>query len=219
MSKDLEKEKVIRLRKQGLAYSQIREQIPVSKSTLSRWLLDMPLSKSRIDELRGKSPKRIERFRMTMKSKRDFRFEKVSNKEKSKIGKISKRDLYLIGIALYWAEGTKVWGSQSELTNSDPMLVKTFLKWLIQEGVIFGKIKIRLHIYADMNQAEEVNFWSQTLNIPKNQFSKVTIKESLKKDISYKRGHGHGTCQIIYGECLLNDRIRASIEQLRFLVS
>jgi hypothetical protein len=99
------------------------------------------------------------------------------------------------------------------------MIVKVFLGWLIQEGAALNKIKIHLHIYSDMNQEKEIGFWSEVLNIRESQFSKVTIKESLKKDISYKRGHGHGTCQIIYGNRLLNDRIRAAIEQLRFLVS
>lgn len=48
MTKILEKQKAINLRKKGYSYSQIKEELGTSKSTLSAWLCDMPLSKERI---------------------------------------------------------------------------------------------------------------------------------------------------------------------------
>ena len=53
--KKKEKAAAIRLRKKGLSYKEILEQVPVAKSTLSLWLRDIPLDqtqKDRLDEKR-----------------------------------------------------------------------------------------------------------------------------------------------------------------------
>lgn len=217
MSKINERQKVIELRKRGYSYSEIKKHVSVSKSTLSLWLAEMPLSKEMISELRDKNPIRIEKFRSTMKKKKDLNFQKVLHLEKQKIGTITKRELYLMGMVLYWAEGTKSWNSQTELTNSDPEVIRIFMEWLIQNNVPKDKLKIRLHLYSDMDQEKEISFWSKFLKIPKNQFRKPMIKQSLKSRISYKGRHGHGTCQIIYGNKDLNDHLKAGIEYLRSL--
>src|SRR3990167_2014020 len=77
MTKLIERNIVLKLRRQGKSYSQIRHIVKISKSTLSCWLKDHPLSKSRIRELRDRSAKRIERFRQTMRQKKKKRFENI----------------------------------------------------------------------------------------------------------------------------------------------
>jgi len=69
MARRLDKEKAIKLRLEGQSYSQIKAELGVSKSTLSGWLGDYPLSSERINELRAHSFKRIERYRNTMQRK------------------------------------------------------------------------------------------------------------------------------------------------------
>lgn len=48
------KEKAINLRKRGFSYSEILEQIPVAKSTLSSWLHSIGLSKKQKQRLTEK---------------------------------------------------------------------------------------------------------------------------------------------------------------------
>jgi hypothetical protein len=160
---------------------------------------------------------RIKKFRETMKRKKDMRFEEVSEQEKLKINKLSERELYLFGLGLYWSEGTKAWDYKTEITNSDPDLLKVFVAWLLQEGVCRKDIKIRLQLYSDMDIRDETLFWSKKLKIPIDQFSKPAIKKSLRVNVSYKGRFGHGTCQVIYGGRLINERIRAGLNYLRFL--
>ena len=82
------------LRKQGMSYSQIKQILHVSKSTLSIWLKGLPLSKERITELRGRSEKRIERFRKTMLMKKRQRLLNIYNNQKAIITPLSKRELF-----------------------------------------------------------------------------------------------------------------------------
>jgi transposase len=96
-----EREEAIKLRLQGLSYGAIREKVPVSKSTMSYWLREFPLSRERINELRAKSPARIEKFRNTMQRKRKERLEKVYQQVAKKINKMNEREIFLAGLFLY----------------------------------------------------------------------------------------------------------------------
>src|SRR3989344_3183192 len=102
MARKKDKQKVLAMRAKGMSYSQIKEKIKISKSTLSAWLKDLPLSEKRIKELRDNNPIRIEKFRNTMRAKKEIRLGKVYKKVASDICDLSKRDLFLAGLFLYW---------------------------------------------------------------------------------------------------------------------
>src|SRR3989344_1800570 len=125
-----EKELAIKMRLKGMSYSQIREKIKVSKSTLSLWLEKYPLSRERICALRDWSPKRIESSRNTKLGKRQEKLEIIYKQISRKIGALSKRDLFNAGLFLYWGEGTKSARDMVILTNTDPATIKYFINWL-----------------------------------------------------------------------------------------
>lgn len=215
MAKHKKREEAFFLRKKGFSYSQIKESLGVSKSTLSTWLKHEPLSKEKISELRDNSQKRIESFRNTMRSKREEVVEKVFAQEKKAIGSLSKRDLKLVALSLYWAEGTKSWDSKTEITNSDPLLLSVFIQWMICSGVSKDRIKIALHLYENMDIDKEILFWSKTLDISKKQFYHPRIKKNTRT--VYTGRGGHGTCQVIFGNREFNDKIYAGINHLSSL--
>ena len=198
MARKKDKQKAITMRKQGMSYSQIKDKLKVSKSTLSGWLYDMPLSPDRIKELRDFSPRRIESYRNTMRLKKEARFSTVYKKVSKDIGSLSKRDLFIAGLFLYWGEGTKNKNASVEFTNTNPAMIKFFIKWLELLNIKKERLKIKLHLYSDMNVKKGIAFWSKELKIPISQFSKPYIKKTYLKSISYKTGFGKGTCCIIY---------------------
>ena len=89
MSKKLEKEKAIKLRLEGKSYSQIRNEVKVSKSTLSKWLHFFPLSNEKIRELRDNSQIRIEKCRNTKENNKRKKLENVYNEVGRDIGRLS----------------------------------------------------------------------------------------------------------------------------------
>ncbi|MEK7095086.1 MAG: hypothetical protein AAB917_00305 [Patescibacteria group bacterium] len=217
MSKIVEKKKAIELRKKGLSYNQIRELIPVSKSTMSLWLRDMPLSNEQINLLRGKNPKRIERFRETMKKKRLAEENQVFLEVSKKFGVISRRERILAGLYLYWGEGTKSAPATVAVANTDPDVLKFFLKWLNEFDISNNQVSVVLHLYSDMDYDKEQTFWSRYLKVPKSCFKKPYIKDSKLSDITYKNGFGHGTCNIRYFNKDLYLFIRASLRMIRIM--
>lgn len=198
MAKKEQRSDALKMRRRGMSYSQIKDKLCVSKGTLSVWLREYPLSISRINELRANNPQRIERFRNTMKAKRDKGFEEVYKNAVNEIGKLSKRDMLIGGIFLYWGEGSKSSSYTTSVSNTDPNVLKFFIRWLSLFGVEKSELKVSLYLYKDMNIKKEVDYWVKELNIPRSCFRRPYVKDSTLSGLSYKNGFGHGTCNVRY---------------------
>ncbi len=214
----LEKERAIQMRLRGMSYSQIKDKIKVSKSSLSLWLEKYPLSQEKIRELRDWNPRRIENCRNTKLKKRQNKLETIYKAVAKEIGSLSKRDLFIGGLFLYWGEGTKASRSLLVCTNTDPSMIKFFIKWLDLLGIERDKLKIRLHLYVDMNIKVETKFWSDNLGIRKENFKNPYIKESKFSNLTYKNGFGHGTCNLYYADSEVYNRVMMSLKYLRDIV-
>lgn len=204
--------RAIELRREGKSYSQIKRELQVSKGSLSLWLQRYPLSKEQLRKLGPENEKRIEKFRNTMRLKRERRWREVYEKEASELLPLSRKELYLAGLFLYWGEGGKTGAATTSLSNTNPKVVKFFLFWLTKILKIpKRKITLRLHFYKDMDTKRETTFWSKTLNIPVSQFKKPYIKDTTLRGLTYK-GFGHGTCNMfVYGRDLI-ERVLMGIE-------
>jgi len=137
-------------------------------------------------------------------------------KAKADIGALRKRDVLIGGIFLYWGEGSKTKGSLV-VTNTDPSVLKFFIKWLELADIGVGRLKVNLHLYNDMNIAKEVDFWSKTLSVPKKQFRRPYIKGTEGRSISYKSGFGHGTCSVILEKKEMADYMLSCLKYIREL--
>jgi transcriptional regulator with XRE-family HTH domain len=215
MSRIKDKVEARRLRKEGKSYSEIKERIGISKSTLSGWLQDMPLSDEKIRELRALSPRRIERFRETMRKKREALLE-ISYREVTKdIGTLSERDIFIAGLYLYWGEGTKSAPGRVAIANTDPDVIRTFRDWLLFMKVPRSKMRARLHLYQDMDVEQETSFWSDFLKLPVSQFRKPHIKATSRHAQTYKGAYGHGTCDLSFDNVVLWRYITMALKYLR----
>lgn len=212
MARFKDRQKAIQLRLNGASYSQIKKTIKVSKSTLSYWLKDYPLSEERIRKLRL-DPKRIEKYRITRARQRQDRFDKIYNEENKNFSSFTKKELFVAGLFLYWGEGSKTKYSELCVSNTNPAVIKFFLKWLKESlNVPKEKIKIRLHLYRDMLIKKEINFWAEELTIPKNQFRKPYIKKSNRESITYKTKFHHGTCNAIIADVNVAQKVFANLK-------
>jgi hypothetical protein len=215
MTRFKDREEAISLRKQEMSYSQIKKILGVSKSTLSGWLKNYPLSKERISQLSWKNERRIERYRETMKAKKEKRLGEFYLQEKSKIFPLNARDFFIAGLFLYWGEGNKTHASAVSVSNTDPSVINFYIDWVINYlNVPKEKINIQLHLYNDMDISREIKFWVDKLNVPKSQFSKPYIKKSSSIRINQKGGFGHGTCNARIGNARLNEKILMGIKAI-----
>lgn len=190
-----EREDAIRLRREGKTYSEILSVVPVAKSTLALWLHSVKLAKSQKQTLtekkllagkRGGLSRRIQRLEAT---------DIIQQKAKKEVKKLSKRELWLLGVALYWAEGTKEKsyrpGICVEFTNSDPKMIVVFVHWL-QESCKVSRKDMDFEIYIHKNKANEISevrkFWSKITGFSVDSFQKVYWKMHKIKTIRKNTG-------------------------------
>lgn len=218
MSRIKDRQEAIGLRKQGKTYTQIREILRVSKSTLSDWLSGFPLTSKQIvfleKNIKNNKILGIEKIRITKRIKREARIKATYDNQKDYWGKLSRRELEIAGLFLYWGEGNKRLNGSVALNNTDPKVMKFTLYWFLNGlQVSKEKIKVDLHLYSDMKIDEEISFWSKKLNLPLSQFRKPYIKKSKRIDIDQK-GFGHGTCALVVNDVRLKEKVMMSIEAL-----
>jgi hypothetical protein len=207
--------KAIEMRMRGMSYSQIRQQLGVSKSSLSLWLKDYPLSEERIRALRDFSAQRIERCRETKARKREARERNAYERVTRDIGSLSDREIFLCGLFLYWGEGSKTTYTTVSLSNTDPSVLLFFLRWMTVLGVPRDKLRVHLHLYADMDISQEIRYWSHVLNLPVSSFRKPYVKASDRSTLTYTQRFVHGTCNILYENRDIGEYVHAAMESLR----
>jgi len=224
MSKSLLKikEKAIAFRKTGASIREIAKKLNANKSTVSFWCRDIILSESQLKLLRDRqlseSKKTLSRC---AESKRVRRLEKtgfLANLGKKQVGNTNKRDLFISGLSLYWAEGYKKGNDELGFTNSDPRIIKVFIKWLKEiykipvENLIF-RLGIN-QIHYD-REKEVIRFWSNVCGVKAEQFTKTSFIHSTAKKI-YNNYESHfGTLRVkVRRGTDLRRKILGSIEKL-----
>lgn len=191
MSKDNLKQKAQDLRREGMTYSEILKKIPVAKSTISLWLQEVGLSKKQRQSI---TEKRIQGQKRGAEAQRNKRIKKqtyIIQKAQTEVGRISKRELLLIGAALYWAEGSKEKeykaGSGTYFSNSDPKMIALFIIWLKEcTKVPVSDISADLYIHESHRYkvSEILTEWGRILKLPPTFFKHVYFK---KNKINTKR--------------------------------
>ena len=100
----------------------------------------------------------------------------IINNAISQINSLSKRELLLVGTALYWAEGYKnkkeIPGNQHiQFVNSDPYMITLFLRFLREIlQVPEEKFYVSIRIHPNINEQSTIKFWSKVTNVPKERF-------------------------------------------------
>jgi transcriptional regulator with XRE-family HTH domain len=178
MAKSSEKIEAKRLRKSGFSIKNIAKKLNVSSSSVSLWTRDIILTQDQYEVLEGhaKDPfygKRLD-YINKIKTDTNTKIEKLKFEGINEIGTITKRELFLIGSALYWSEGFKK-DSQVGFANSDPTMINLFLRWLFEcfEYKIDDlAVRITLNISHKHRITEIGKHWSKITKIPIDKFRK-----------------------------------------------
>lgn len=187
--KTKEKDLAIRLRKRGYSYNEILRRVPVAKSTLSLWLRSVNLAKKQKQRLTEKRKQARLRGVEAIRKRRKEITKKLLKEGIQEIGELRKRDLFILGIGLYWCEGSKQKeGNISEpviFSNSDSRMVKVFLEWLEvfcnirREDCFFS---IYIHESINKKKIEKIeDRWRSILTISKEKNIKIRLKKNKIK--------------------------------------
>lgn len=215
--KSREKNKAIELRKQGYSIKKITQKVGASKSSVSLWVRDVPLSKKQNEQLRANkySNSAVEKRRQTRLKNERARKQKVIDKAYREIEKISNKDLFFIGLSLYLGEGSKKKPGVLEFANSDPVLIlimKRFFEEICKAPS--EKIRVHIHLHPHLCRTSAENYWSNQLNIPLSQFFKTTQQHN-KSSKNKKDNLPYGTVSIYVCDINLQLKVQGWMEALQ----
>lgn len=207
-----EKLRAQELRKKGLSYREILQHINVSKDTISRWCRDIPLTKKQKERLiKNKIFGQRKGSIVAADNKRRARIKRtklIMKEAKKELGRISKRDRFVAGVAFYAAEGTKFDGKIT-FSNSDPKLIKFMTDWFKDFcKVNSSKLRGRIWIHENRNEHKAKKFWSKLTRIPIDQFYKSYVAENkLNSRKIRKKIHKYGVFAVGFSDSEIHRKI------------
>lgn len=226
MVQTTKKAKAIKLRLSGKSYGEIIKILDIpSKGTLSVWFKDLKLS--------FRAKKRLEHNLILAQERGLLRFNKertkaieLENKQIRKnyskeINKLSRRDLFLIGIALYWGEGSQSEKNKSacvlKFVNSNPYMIALFLRFVREILKIDdGKIRSNIRLHPNIEKEKVIRFWQKITKLPHDRFRLTYQISSASKLRRPFNSLPHGTIDIRVNSRRLFYRMKGYIDGLAF---
>ncbi|MEZ4195375.1 MAG: helix-turn-helix domain-containing protein [Candidatus Paceibacterota bacterium] len=203
MSKIKEKEKALKLRRGGNSISDIATLLKVSKSTVSYWCRDVSLSIKAQETIakrsKSKSTFAILRYTESLRAKRRINTLKDMTLGAEHLGSLTSRDIYCLGLGLYWGEGYKKGSQEFGFTNSDPAMIKFYLLWLkevfkVQRSDLILRVSINSMHQGRIDLVQD--YWSAVTQVPLGQFTKASLIKSQSRKIYANLNEHYGTLRV-----------------------
>jgi transcriptional regulator with XRE-family HTH domain len=187
------------LRKRGLNYAQIAAELGVSKSSVSLWVRDLPRpERLGYEETRERCAEGLRRYWAVEWPLREAERQAVQQAAAAEIGHLTDRELLIAGSIAYWCEGAKNKPHRRDdrviFTNSDPLLIGLFLRFLDVAGVSRDELicRVQIHERADVDGAEK--FWLGITGMDPTQFRRSTLKRHNPTTARKNTGDGYHGC-------------------------
>lgn len=198
-AKDDLRERARELRVKGLTYDQIQVELGCSKSSISLWVRDLPKpERQRTREEASAIAKRG--WEVTMRRREEER-QRTKEAAASEIGALSDRELFLVGVGLYWSEGAKAKSHRPQervdFINSDPHMIKVYLAWLRLLGVSADRLRFHVAIHESANVPDAERFWADLVGAAPSAFGKTTLKKHNPKTTRKNVGEAYRGCLLV----------------------
>ncbi|KKP32442.1 MAG: hypothetical protein A2312_04020 [Candidatus Staskawiczbacteria bacterium RIFOXYB2_FULL_32_9] len=200
----LAKNKAQLLRIEGKSISEISEKLNIPRSTIGIWCRNIKLGKRQIERLEKRQKSGSYKGRMIflerLRSRRLLESRLLRIEGIKEIGIISKRDLFISGLAFYISEGsTSDCGEEVSFTNSDYRTILFMKKWFWEIcGISNDRFAIQIRINnVYRNKIKKIEkYWSEITNIPLCQFTKTILIKSKLNKIYPKNSVYYGTIRL-----------------------
>ncbi|SDL04850.1 hypothetical protein [Streptomyces indicus] len=198
-AKDDLRAKARELRLQGMTYDQIQVELGVSKGSISLWVRDLPKPERRrpSEQARLAGRKRWEHESAV----RDQQRRKVKEDARKAVGQLSARELFLVGVGLYWAEGTKDKPYDRRevvaFVNSDPNMIAVYMAWLELLGVDRERLRFTVMIHENADVAGAEQYWADLVDADRSAFTKTILKRHNPRTVRKNTGDSYRGCLVI----------------------
>jgi hypothetical protein len=116
----------------------------------------------------------------------------------AEIGEPTDREILIAGAIAYWCEGTKnkPHRCQDRVTfiNSDPSLIRFFLRFLDATGTSRADLSFRVYIHETADVESAQRFWLEVTGATIDQFATPVMKRHNPKTVRKNVGETHHGC-------------------------
>ncbi len=187
------------LRSQGMGYAEIAAALGVSKSPVSLWVRDLPIpARLSYAECRERSAEGARRYWAARRQANEASRAAARAAAVAEIGHLTDRELVVAGAIAYWCEGSKnKLGPPNDrvvFTNSDPALVRFFLRFLEVTGTPRTDAIFRMCIHESADVESAQRFWLEVTGASPDQFRRPTLKRHNPKTGRKNVGDGYHGC-------------------------
>ena len=194
--KDKEYEQARELRVRGYSLREICRLVPASKSTISVWIRDIPLSQEQLERLNDNRAIGREKARATVIQNREKRISYIHNQAEVEYKHLKHDPTFMFGLALYIGEGFKGTKPEIGIVNWNCQVVCKGLEFFAQIGISKAQVRCKVTLHPSQDRAAAEAFWSEKLGIPLTQFTQTY--QAISPGSRGKRGQKwpHGGCTI-----------------------
>jgi len=181
-AKDDLRAKARELRSQGFAYNSIARELGVSKSSVSLWVRDLPRWEGlSYEECRRRQGRAVSEYWAAERTRREAVRESIKTAARRELAQLSDREILIAGAIAYWCEGAKNKPGQPRcdrivFTNSDPAMIRFFIRFLDVVGVERQAHVYRVYIHETADVAAAQRYWLELTGADPLQFRRPTIK-------------------------------------------
>lgn len=212
MAKSFQKLQARKLRSEGQSIKEIAKTLEVSVGSVSIWVRDIILTpeQTKVLEKRIGDPHygRRAAYLELSKNKHQEKIAEIYREGAKRVGKLSGRDIYLLGLALYWGEGFKK-DNLVGFATSDPDMARFFIVWL-EKVFQTPKSDLILRVTANISHIDNIDkiqaYWCAKLEVDNSAFSKPFFQNTVWKKQYDNADDYRGVIRI---------RVRRSIHILR----
>lgn len=127
---------------------------------------------------------------------------------------LAETELLGLGLGLYWGEGTKASRHSVRLGNTDPKLLKIFLRFLLEICCVRkDKIRFALQIFSDIDIEKAKQFWIDELDIAPEQFMKKAVVTPSGSLGTYRKKSQYGVLTVLFHNKHLRDQLVQLLEE------
>lgn len=171
------------LRLQGWTYDQIQVELGCSKGSISLWVRDLP--KPERKRTREEASAIARRGWEATLQRREAGRQETRQAATEEVGVLSDRELFLVGVGLYWSEGSKAKAHRRQervdFVNSDPDMIQVYLAWLRLLGVAPERLRFHVQIHETADIATAEKFWATLVGADPSQFGKTSLKSTTRR--------------------------------------
>jgi transposase-like protein len=187
------------LREQGLDYNQIAAELGVSKSSISLWVRDLPRPPGlSYEECRERIAEGVRRYWVAERPIREAEREAARAVAAAQIGGLNDREVLIAGAIAYWCEGMKNKpyrrADRVIFTNSDPALVRFYLRFLEAAGIERDRLRCAVSIHESADVAAAQQFWQRVTGLEATQFRRPALKKHNPRTVRKNTGVDYHGC-------------------------